>query len=187
MAATRNFEFRVSPDGGQRGGRYVLDGTNVPVGAPVVATGAVDALGRNVVELATGAQDVPKSGYGGILVYEEIVYAGVDPVLTTYSDMDTVPDGSPVQVVSGGEVKVAYKNTEDGNFLGRTGYPAGRVMVAGVSLATPTVAVGDFLTPGDGNDTDGYWAETSTESEAWLVVLNVDADTDTVECRVNFH
>lgn len=187
MSSTRNFEFLVSPDGGQRGGRYVLSGTGVPIGAPVVVTGDVDALGRNVVELATGAQDAPKSGKGGIVVYEEVVYAGVDPVLTTYSDMDTVPNGAPVQVVSGGEVKAAYRNTTDGDFLGRTGYPAGRVMVAGASLATPSVVAGDMLTPGDGNDDDGYWAETSTESEAWLIVLNVDADTDTVECRVNFH
>lgn len=187
MANSRNFEFRVSPDGGQRGGRYVLDGTSVPLGVPVVTTGDVDALGRNIVTLATGAQDVPASGSGGILDYEEILYNGVDPVITTYSDLDTAPAGAAVQVVSGGEVKVAFKNTEDGNFFGRTGYPAGRVMVAGAGIATPTIAVDDLLTPGDGNDTDGYWAETSTASEAWLVVTNVNNDTGEVECRVNFH
>lgn len=188
MANSRNFEFRVSPDGGQRSGRYILAGsTALPLGVPVAPNGTVDSAGREEVELVTGATDAPKSGEGGILIYEEIQYVGVDPVLSTYSDMDTVPVGKNVQVVSGGEVKVALRNTEDGDFLGRTGYPAGRVMVAGVSIATPTVAVGDLLTPGTGNDTAGYWAETSTASEAWLVVTNVDTDTDTVECRVNFH
>ena len=59
-------------------------------------------------------------------------------------------------------------------------------MVAGVSIATPTVAVGNFLTPGTGNDTDGYWAETSDAAEAWLVVTAIDAATDTVECVLNF-
>ena len=187
MANSRNFEFRVSPDGGQRGGRYVLGGsTDLPLGVPVVTNDTVDSLGRSEVELATGEQAKPLSGEGGILVYEEIMYQGVDPVLTTYSDMDTVPVGKAVQVVNGGEVKVALTNTEDGNFLGRTGYPAGRIMVAGVSIATPTVAVGDYLTPGTGDDDNGYWAGTSTAANAWLVVLNVDYDTDTVECRVNF-
>ena len=59
-------------------------------------------------------------------------------------------------------------------------------MVAGVSLATPTVAVGNMLTPGTGDDTDGYWKETSDAAEAWLIVTSVDASTDTVEVVLNF-
>lgn len=185
--ATRNFEFRVSPTGGQRGGRFVADpsGDAIVIGAPVVTTGDVDSLGRQVVELATGAQDKPVAGAGGIAVYEEVVYAGVDPWLTTYSDMGTAPAGSAVQVVGGSEVKVAFTNTTDSGFLTREDYPHARVMVAGLG-ATPTLEVGDFLTPGTGDDTDGYWAETSDAAEAWLVVTYVDSDLDVVEARVNF-
>lgn len=187
--STRNFGYRVSPRGGQRGARYVLGGSaKLPLGVPVVTTGADDGLGRAVVELATGAQAPPANGQGGILDYEEIVYAGVDPNLTTYSDMDTAPVGAAVQVVSGDTVKVVFKNTtptEDASFLARQGYPVGRTMVAGAG-ATPTIAVGDYLTPGVGDDEDGYWAETADPSEAWLVVTSINPETGEVEARMTF-
>lgn len=183
---TRNFVFRVSPRHGERAGRYVLDSGSdaLPQGVPVVVTGESDGLGRQVVELATGAQDAPAPGKGGVLVYDQFRYDGVDPAVNTYSDMDTVPPGKAVQVVSGDTVKVALKNTDSTSFLSRSDYPGARVMVAGVSIATPTVAVGDMLTPGDGDDTNGYWKETSTASEAWLIVTSVSANA--VEARLNF-
>lgn len=185
---TRNFEFRVSPRHGERSGRFFLDAASdaLPQGVPVVVSGDDDGLGRAEVALATGAQDKPNPGQGGILVYDQFRYDGVDPVINTYSDMDTVPAGKAVQVVSGNTVKIALKNTTATSFLSRSGYPTARVMVAGVSIATPTVAVGDMLTPGDGDDTNGYWKETSTASEAWLIVTSVNAATDTVEARLNF-
>lgn len=185
MSSTRNFEFRVSPLGGQRGGRYTLGGAAQPIGVPVKTTGANDGLGRAVVQLATGDQVAPKSGQGGVLYYQDERYVGVDQMLTTYSDMDTAPLGAAVQVVSGDTVKVALTNTTATTFLNRTGYPTARVMVAGVG-ATPTVAVGNFLTPGVGNATDGYWAETATAANAWLVVTSVDSTTGVVEARLAF-
>lgn len=185
---TRNFVFRVSPRHGERSGRFFLDAESdaLPQGVPVVVTGDADSFGRAEVELATGAQDAPLPGKGGILVYDQFRMDGVDPVTNTYSDVDTVPAGKAVQVVSGDTVAVALKNTTSTSFLTRSDYPSARVMVAGVSIATPTVAVGDMLTPGDGNDTDGYWAETSTASEAWLIVTSVNASTGVVEARLNF-
>lgn len=189
MIGLRNFWFIRSPRHTERAGRYVLDSASdpLPQGVPVKVTGDDDGLGRAVVELATGAQNKPVGGQGGILVYEQFRMDGLDTVINTYSDADTVPAGKAVQVVSGeNTVKVGFKNTSDDTFLTRTDYPATRVMVAGVSIATPTVAVGNFLTPGTGNDTDGYWAETSTAAEAWLVVTAIDAATDTVECVLNF-
>ena len=45
----RNFEFRVPPVHGERGGRYVLDSESddLPIGVPLVATGdQVQALQR---------------------------------------------------------------------------------------------------------------------------------------------
>lgn len=187
MSYGRNFGFLVTPKGGQRAGRYALDGTSIPIGAPVVITGDSDALGLLEVTLATGAQAKPAPGKGGIAVYEHAPQAfnGVDPVITTYSDIDRVPAGGAVQVISGSEIKVVLKNTTDTTFLSRANYPAARTMVAGVG-ATPTVAVGDFLTPGTGNDNAGYWAETSNAAEAWLVVTKVDAARGEVEARLNF-
>lgn len=189
----RNFEFRIPPVHGSRGGRFYLpsDATGpIVIGAPViVADGATpDAAfsGALPVELATGDQAKPKPGMGGLVLYEHApaAYAGYDPALTTYSDIDLVPLGKQCQVIQGGEVKIVLRNTEDRTFLNSRQY-TGRVMVAGMG-ATPTLSVGDYLTPGTGDDTDGYWAETATADNGWLVVTNVDAARGEVECRLNF-
>lgn len=185
----RNFDFRIPPQSGERLGRYFLDdGANDrPIGVPVVKTSNVDDLGRQGVALATGSQVKPAPGQGGILVFEKVIYQNVDPTLTDYSDpnISVAPAGAAVQVVSGeNRVKVLLANTSASVFLGLRSY-AGRTMVAGVG-ATPTVAVGDLLTPGTGNDTSGYWAETGTAANAWLVVTSVDAVRGEVEAMVNF-
>lgn len=184
----RNFDFRVPPVGGkERRGRFYLDeGTDIPIGAPVVAKTPAEVStkwsGAQAVELATGAQ-APSPAQSGIAVYEHIDYNGFDPSYTTYSDLDTVPDGRLVQVVSGAGLKVVFTNTEDRTHVNRQ-YD-GRVMVAGLG-ATPTVAVGDYLTPGTGDDSSGYWAETANANEAWLVVTAVNADRGEVEAELLF-
>lgn len=186
----RNFEFRVPPHGGQRGARYAAPttGSRLPIGTPIGAVnGAAEtALGLRPVELLT-AGVAPKPGVHGILVFEldpGIGVAGEDPFLTTYSDYDTVPLGKAVQMVSGTEVKVVFKNTSDRTFLETRDY-TGRTMVAGVG-ATPTVAVGDYLHPGPGtDDTSGYWQE-GAAANAWLVVTKVDSARDEVEARMLF-
>lgn len=189
MTYGRNFDFRVPPRGGDREGRWVLKGsTDRPIGVPVVAASGTPDIGTGAayVDLATGAQ-APTLGRCGIAVYEHApaAYAGYDPVITEYSDIDFVPAGKMLQVVHGTYVKVVFTNTEDRTFLQERSYD-GRTMVAGIGIATPTIAVGDWLTPGTGNDTDGYWAETSNESEAWLVVTAVDNDRAEVEARMLF-
>jgi hypothetical protein len=186
MSYGRNFFFLSTPEGAHRRGRYWLDDTATPIGAPVKlsATGD-DGLGRLGVELATGDQAKPTPGAGGVLVYEYIQYIGVDENLVTYSDLDLAPAGAAVQVVNGTETKVGYNNTTATTFLTRTGYPDARIMVAGVG-ATTTVEVGEFLTPGVGNDTDGYWAVTTTPANAWLTVTHVNGDTGLVEAVINF-
>ena len=187
MSSSRNFQFRVSPRHGERSGRFTLKGGSYPMGVPVKTDGTNDGLGRANVVLATGDQAKPLPGQGGILVFEQLRYDGLDPVINTYSDAeDIVKVGSPVQVVSGDTVKIALINTTATSFLIRTGYPTARIMVAGVSIATPTVAVGDGLTPGTGDGTSGYWAETSTDANKWLVVTSVDKVAGTVEARINF-
>lgn len=184
----RNFEFRVPPQSGQRAGRYSVPTTGavIPIGAPVVVTAAAaaDGLGMAPVTLATGATN-PVSGIHGIAVYEwgPAAFAGDDPDLTTYSDKGYVPLGAAVQVVSGADVKVVLSNTVASTFLINRSY-AGRVMVAGLG-ATPTLAVGDFLTPGTGDDTSGYWAE-GNATNGWLVIVGVDAARSEVEARFTF-
>lgn len=188
----RNFDFRVTPEPRERQGRYVLDnGSDIPIGVPVITTGTADdeLTGALAVELATGAQAPPDPGQGGIVVYEWIDLNGLDPVLNDYSDRDTAPDGRMVQVVRGEGVKVVFRNTSDSTFMANA-YPAGRsyagrIMVAGVG-ATPTVAVGDYLTPGTGDDDNGYWTETANANEAWLVIESVDPDRGEVEARLLF-
>lgn len=183
----RNFDFRVPPVDGQRSSRYYLHGsTNIPIGAPVVSNGVTNTKQQQGVILATGATNKPLNGKGGIILFEygPSAFAGDDPDLVTYSDKGLVVAGSAVQLISGDDVKVVFRNTVDSTFLHTRDYD-GRVMVAGLG-ATPTVAVGDMLTPGTGTDVAGYWAETSTASEAWLVVTGVDSARGEVEARFTF-
>lgn len=184
----RNFDFRIPPESENRAGRFAAPTSGViPMGAPVVAdlTAGTNALGLQIVKLATGAQ-APVGGISGIAVYEygPAAFAGDDPALVLYSDKDTVPAGKAVQVVSGPYVKVVFTNTVARVFLGERSY-AGRMMVAGIG-ATPTLTVGDLLTPGTGNDTAGYWAETAIAADAWMVVTAVDLTRGEVEARMLF-
>jgi hypothetical protein len=184
----RNFEFRVPPENENRSGRFFLNGgVDIPIGAPVKVDSPAteNDLGQLPVVLATGATATPRPGQAGIAVYEHIQYQGNDPYLTTYSDKDTVPAGKALQVVSGQEVKVCFRNTSATTFLHTRAY-TGRVMVAGIGIATPTIAVGDLLTPGVGDGTSGYWAETGTAGNAWLVVTKVDNARAEVEARPVF-
>lgn len=196
MSYGRNFEFRVPPRSGERAGGFYLDSaTDVPIGAPVKvdtagagpSAGADNDMGLAPVVLAVGTQAKPANGgLGGILVYENgpAAFAGDDELLVTYSDKDTAPAGKNVQVVSGTTVKVVFRNTDDETFLNTRDYE-GRVIVGGLG-ATSTLAVGDYLTPGPGNDTAGYWGETSTAANGWLVVTKVDLDRGEVEARFTF-
>lgn len=190
----RNFELRTPPVGRERQGRFYVPstadgGVSMPIGVPVVHTGD-DAselhTGALPVELATGAQ-APQPGLSGIVLFEHApnAFAGHDPVLDTYSDIDMVPVDQLCQVLNGDQIKVVLKNTEDRTFLHSRDYE-GRIMVAGLAGATPTVEVGEYLTPGVGNDTDGYWAVTASADNAWMVVVNVENDRASLEARLLF-
>jgi hypothetical protein len=186
----RNFEFRIPPEAENRPGRYAVPatGTPLPIGTPIVATpGAAPTAVYGLQPVSPAAPAAaPLRGMSGILVYEygPAAFAGTDPFLTTYSDRDFAPLGAAVQMVSGPEVKVVFNNTVDNQFLSARSY-TGRTMVAGMG-ATPTIAVGDFLTPGTGNDSAGYWAETANPALAWLVVVHIDVARAEVEARFVF-
>lgn len=196
----RNFDFRIPPEARERKGRFYLTaaggtitvagGTGVPIGAPVKRDAGNAAPtqfpGANDITLAHGAQ-APVPGTSGILVYEHApaAFAGYDTFLTTYSDLGYAPVGKLVQVVSGTQVKVLFTNTSASTFLQTVSY-AGRKMVSGIGVATPTLVVGDLLTPGTGNDTDGYWDETAVAANAWLRVIAVDNTRGEVEAQMLF-
>jgi hypothetical protein len=160
----------------------------LPIGAPVSADTAagLDSFGRQVIKLATAGADVPPLGMDGLLVYEfaPAAFAGTDPMLTTWSDLGLCPAGRGVQVVRGGHVKVVFYNTFAEVFLGQRTYP-GRLMIPGIG-ATPTVAVGNYLVPGQGDDTDGYWTSTATLAGAWMVITGIDTVRQAVEARMLF-
>lgn len=183
----RNVDFRVVPLEYQRRGRITQDETtDIAMGAPfIIADAAVpdkywtDAL---PAKLATGAQP-PKRGMCGIGIYEWIDFNQLDAEYYTYSDKDLIPTKKEFQLISGDGVKVVFKNTADRKFMGIRNYK-GRIMVAGMG-ATPTVKVGDYLSPGTGNDTAGYWAS-STSANGWLHVTNVDSKRQEVEAEFVF-
>jgi hypothetical protein len=186
----RNFDFRTPPRSEDRQGRFAAPATGtIPIGAPVIAdlTAGLDEYNNQIVKLATGAQ-APLPGLSGIAVYEyaPAAFAGFDPWLTTYSDLDVVPPTKALQVVSGPYVKAVFTdtNTPTFSFLNTRTYN-GRVMVAGLG-ATPTVAVGNFITPGVGTDAAGYWAVTAVAADAWAVVTYVDAVRQNIEARFLF-
>lgn len=188
----RNVEILSEPDHKHRLGRYRLkDGLSVPIGVPLqVASATPDAQGRLTLELATAAS-APKAGSNGIGLYIWSFNAlrGNDPFLTDPSDKDYIPTAKPCQLLFGDEIRWRFRNTTAHTFPRNAGtgraYTA-RVMVAGVSLATPTVAVGNLLTPGVGNDTDGYWAETADATLAWLRVTAVNGTTGECEAQQIF-
>lgn len=185
----RNFELLQEPEPRHRLGRFRLkDGLTVPIGVPLaVPTGTgTDPNGRLTLELAAEGS-APKVGTTGIgvFIWSWNWERGQDPVVTTTSDMSMVPLAAPVQLVFGTEVKVRLKNTVSRVFQGQRTYAA-RKMVAGVTAVTPSLAVDDLLTPGVGNDTDGYWKETSDASLAWLRVTSVNGTTGEVEAQVIF-
>jgi hypothetical protein len=183
----RNFDFRIVPDEGDRRGRFHLNDTaDMAIGAPFfVAPGTVpDDLWTDSLpaKLATGAQ-APSRGLCGVGIYEWIDLNQLDPEYFTYSDRDKIPNKRQFQLISGPGIKVVFRNTANRTFMGTRSYP-GRVMVAGMG-ETPTVNVGDYLSPGVGNDASGYWA-TSTSANGWLHVTNVDPQRQEVEAEFVF-
>jgi len=178
----RNFEFRIPPKPSARAGRFISpataltgSGANGGSGVGGSPTGAVGLLplGIPVIFDLTAGQDtqgcqyIKQAGIGtltsaqggfGLLLYEygPAAFAGTDPYLTTYSDLGIVPLNMYCIVVRGDPAtKILLRNTVNNTFLNERSY-VGRTMVNGLG-ATSTCIVGDYLVPGNGNDSDGYW------------------------------
>jgi hypothetical protein len=186
-----NFEFRIVPAKENRLARFATQleadySTVIPMGAPVKAVGE-DGLDRQYVELADTATP-PIKGRVGVAIYEHsdgATWAGVDPMLTTYSDLSVLPFGRAVQVISGPNVKVVFRNTVQTPFLGSTGR-AGRNMVAEAG-GSPSVVVGSYLEPHTSpSDANGYYQVTTTLANAWFVVVGIDSVREEVEAQFLF-
>lgn len=179
MPYGRNFGFR-SFENVVRMGRHKIaaDFDESAEGDLYLGTAVTADANGNVVRPDAGAAP---DGLSGLLVYEHIQFQGVDTALTTNSDepFNKAPKGRYAQIVRGPGAKVWLKNTSDKTLYdGRT--QTGVTMFAGGG-ATPTVAVGDYLTPA----ADGTWEE-GTASDGWLQVEQISEDGNTVECRVLF-
>lgn len=173
----RNFELLQNPDQKHRLGRFRLkDGLTVPIGTPLraVPDTGLDVKGRRTLETAPAAS-APATGATGIGIY---IYTynwdrGKYPTTLDPSDLDMVPEAQPVQLVHGDEVRVRFRNTVERLFQGQRQYSA-RTMVAGLG-ATPTLEIDDLLTPGAGDDVNGWWAKTTDAALAWFRVTSVSA------------
>ena len=184
----RYFEFRNSPRPEDRYGRALSPNLVIPIGAPVERTATVNADGRNVYQLATGVPTSrPRPVESGIAVFEWAynAYAGQDPELQVVSDFSDIPANSPIQVVHGTNVKVVLRNiAEDTNFMDMRTYDDARTFVAPTDLST--LAVGNFLVPGTGDGTAGYWAEGGDADTAWLEITSIDTVRGEVEAQLLF-
>lgn len=185
----RYFEFRNAPTPENRYGRALSPNAVIPIGAPVeMGTDAPNADGRNVYALRTGAQTGrPLPVKHGIAIFEHAynAYAGFDTELTVPSDFSDIPANSPIQVVHGTNVKVVLRNIdEDTVFLTQRTYDDARTFVAPTDLSS--LAVGNFLVPGTGNGTAGYWAEGGDAETAWLQITSVDTVRGEVEAQMLF-
>ena len=138
----RNFEFRTPPHGAQRAGRHVVDSASavVPLGAPIKVSGnGTDNLGLEQVDQAVAAAGTPPvSGVNGICVAEIIGYDGFpgqDSFTALQQDQDNVAAGTPVQMVSGDNIKVLLRNTYDATTAAAPS--ANRALATTCSLSTP--------------------------------------------------
>lgn len=184
----RNFEVVATPRAtGRLTGVTPTVGNKLPMGIPVEYDFAAALSALNLQPVKSSSADTAKAeGSGqGILLYEfaPAAFAGFDPLLQLYSDMDTVPLGANAQIIHGPTTRIILRNTSSTTFLNTRTYAA-RTMVAGLGGATPTIAAGDYLLPGTGNDTDGWWKETATAANGWLRVLAVDNSRAECVCEV---
>lgn len=166
MSYSRNFEFRVPPQSGQRAGRYsAAAATNI--GAAVVRDGTtLDA--DDCIPVVAAGDDIaaPANGQGGILVYEELF---TDGTIQSPSDKIQSPAGAKVQVVSGDTVKIVLRNSSDLTIVNTSG-----------------LAVGDGLATVDG----GTWKENAgAAANSWAIVTAIDTSVsgqEVVEARLTF-
>ena len=183
MSYTRNFGFRDFT-GIIRDGRNKVPATGLvaPDNAGFLIGTAVSVDPANPGYLVRPAAAAAPTALSGIVIYEHIQFQGVDPFLTTQYDppFQVAPLGRYAQMIKGRGVKVWFKNTLDKPLYdGRI--QAGVSLVSGLGGATPTIAVGQYLTPA----ANGLWA-VGNATNGWLQVEYVNNTTGLCEARMTF-
>jgi len=143
---------------------------------------------RQATATAIGGGGDTTTDFCGILWYEHDSqtfnsppFGGAAGLLP--QDLDTAPAGRMVQVLHGPGTKVWLRNTDLDTTEPGLNYASDRAavtMVDGLGIATPTVEVGELL----GWNTTGYWAVTTTATEAFLRVTAVDNDLKTLDAEI---
>lgn len=173
MGYSRNFGMR-SFENIVRNGRFRTPvGSAFEIGSPVQIDPAKPGFMK---QAAAGAARGPQSG---LVLFEHIQAPGLDPALSTASDLHTVPGGRYAQIVHGAGAKVWFKNTGS-----RVLYD-GRSLAGGALLADSVDVTA--LKPGDGlvPAANGQLA-TGTGADVWLVIEQANPSTGLVEARFTF-
>jgi hypothetical protein len=143
---------------------------------------------RQATDTAIGGGGDTTTDFCGILWYEHDSQTFNSPPFGGAAgqlpqDLDTAPAGRMVQVLHGPGAKVWLRNTDINTTEPGLNYASERAavtMVDGLGAATPTVEVGELL----GWNTSGYWAVTTTATEAFLRVTHVDNDLKTLDAEI---
>lgn len=143
---------------------------------------------RQATDTAIGGGGDTTTDFCGILWYEHDSQTFNSPPFGGAAgqlpqDLDTAPAGRMVQVLHGPGAKVWLRNTDINATEPGLNYASDRAavtMVDGLGVATPTVEVGELL----GWNTSGYWAVTTTATEAFLRVTHVDNDLKTLDAEI---
>jgi hypothetical protein len=190
MSNTRNFHFRQPPRPQERLGNFKLGATPLANGSPVTAVaGTVGTDGRLVLSQAAAAS-APVAGLTGVLNQELPWdgYSGYDTALTVAADLHLARALEQAQVCHGASTKVLVQNTEETVF--EEGMDGVGTTYDAINMFLPadiaTLAVGDMVTPGAGNTTDGYWKKTADATKSWGNVVYVDAEYSVVVFQLNF-
>lgn len=125
----------------------------------------------------------------GILLYEHDSQTYNDPRFGAAAnqlvqDLWWVPNNRMVQVITGPGVKVWFRNTAEDTTEPGLNFPNTReevIMVDGLSLATPTVTVGELL---GWDDTNDFYTVTTNAAEAFMRVTAVYPDRDELDAEL---
>ncbi len=169
--------------------RAPASGTELRLGTLVeIDPGDVDRIreANATSGVAIGGSGDVRTDLCGILWYEHDSQTFNDPRFGGAAgllpqDLDTAPNGRMVQVLSGPGVKVWLRNTVVNATEPGLNFSSDRAvvqMVNGLGGGTPTTAVGDLLGWDASND---FWEVTTDAAEAFLRVVNVDADLATLD------
>lgn len=143
---------------------------------------------KQATATAIGGGGDTTTDFCGILWYEHDSQTFNDPRFGGAAgqlpqDLDTAPNERMVQVLHGPGAKVWLRNTDENATEPGLTYSNTRSavnMVDGLGTATPSVEVGELL----GWNTSGYWAVTTTATEAFLRVTHVDNDLKTLDAEI---